>query len=522
MKRVSLAAAVLLISACGDGTEPVEPSFAGRWFSYDVDGEIVVLTATETDGAIRGSGFALTRWSTGPVSFMGVQTYPDVTLFVQKLNSGPTSDFSGTFVGDNTIRGRISGFWSVDLVEFQRQTGSPTYPVRLTGGDSGAGTVTSSPEGINCAIMAGAASGACIGEFEEGSTVTLTAEPGPQSMFIGWVGGDGTCNTDKACQVSVDMPWGLTARFSQLPSYDPGVTAAHLGAVNARLDLGKPVFDALRLAGEALQAEGATVAGTGTTSNLVLPGTLVGRTLVWDPAQQRYVVDPDANGAPTDGVRFVYYASDAAGQPSTPLEPLGYIDFADTESGAEGIGVRVVHSPASTVLADYVLKLTPSGNDSEGSLLTETAGSVNGMDLFLQQGFLWNQSENSQELDQYHSFTTVEGKLYWHAWAQRTPGAETWSLRSVELRFFSAAGDMAEVVWQVDLDGSLTGEFRMNSTPLILMSGTESSIRYEWVNGRSLTSAERSAVEAINGKIPVVFDLCRGLVVPTDVLSQAG
>jgi hypothetical protein len=66
-----------------------------------------------------------------------------------------------------------------------------TVTVNKTG--AGAGTVTSSPAGINCG-------GDCTEDYDEGTDVTLTAAASPGSTFTGWSGGGcsgtGTCTLD--------------------------------------------------------------------------------------------------------------------------------------------------------------------------------------------------------------------------------------------------------------------------------------------------------------------------------------
>jgi Divergent InlB B-repeat domain len=69
----------------------------------------------------------------------------------------------------------------------------------------GKGTVTSSPEGIDCGSE-------CEAEFEEGETVTLTAEPAPGSEFIEWEGCDEEPAADE-CEVTMEEEREVSAVF---------------------------------------------------------------------------------------------------------------------------------------------------------------------------------------------------------------------------------------------------------------------------------------------------------------------
>jgi Divergent InlB B-repeat domain len=72
----------------------------------------------------------------------------------------------------------------------------------------GAGTVTSSPAGINCGVD-------CGEEFEAGKEVTLTATPSAGSTFSGWTGGG--CSGTGTCKVTMSASMTVFATFS-LPS----------------------------------------------------------------------------------------------------------------------------------------------------------------------------------------------------------------------------------------------------------------------------------------------------------------
>lgn len=53
---------------------------------------------------------------------------------------------------------------------------------------SGAGSVTSSPPGIDCLIQSGTRTGTCVAAFDSGTIVTLTETPASGSRFSGWGG----------------------------------------------------------------------------------------------------------------------------------------------------------------------------------------------------------------------------------------------------------------------------------------------------------------------------------------------
>lgn len=69
---------------------------------------------------------------------------------------------------------------------------------------SGAGTVTSTPAGIQCGVT-------CSTMFDFGTTVTLSAEPMGDSTFAGWSGSG--CSGTGTCQVKMIQARSVTAYF---------------------------------------------------------------------------------------------------------------------------------------------------------------------------------------------------------------------------------------------------------------------------------------------------------------------
>ena len=81
------------------------------------------------------------------------------------------------------------------------------HPLSVTRAGDGAGTVTSSPEGIDCG-------GTCSRMFEQGTSVTLTAREALGSVFSGWTG---ACTGSAAtCTVSMTQARSVTATFGSL------------------------------------------------------------------------------------------------------------------------------------------------------------------------------------------------------------------------------------------------------------------------------------------------------------------
>jgi len=85
-------------------------------------------------------------------------------------------------------------------------TNKPVLTVSKSG--TGQGSVTSSPSGINCG-------GDCNEPYNEGTTVTLTASPGPDSTFGGWTGACGSMSL--TCNVTMNDDRSVTATFIEKP-----------------------------------------------------------------------------------------------------------------------------------------------------------------------------------------------------------------------------------------------------------------------------------------------------------------
>jgi uncharacterized repeat protein (TIGR02543 family) len=77
----------------------------------------------------------------------------------------------------------------------------------LSIGRSGKGTITSSPDGINCGVK----SGSCSSKFGQGTSVSLTATPDPGSVWAGWTGG--CTGQNLSCTVVITKDTSVQANF---------------------------------------------------------------------------------------------------------------------------------------------------------------------------------------------------------------------------------------------------------------------------------------------------------------------
>lgn len=95
-------------------------------------------------------------------------------------------------------------------------TGVPAvtnYTLTVTPIGSGAGTVTDNSNAISCAWSSGNSAGTCAAPYSPGSSVILTANANPGSIFLGW--GGACAGLAPTCQISMIQAFNVTASFSQ-------------------------------------------------------------------------------------------------------------------------------------------------------------------------------------------------------------------------------------------------------------------------------------------------------------------
>ncbi|MBV9573224.1 MAG: SBBP repeat-containing protein, partial [Acidobacteriales bacterium] len=130
--------------------------------------------------------------------------------------TGDTDSNTASFPLVNAAQG-FYGAGVSDAFVAKLSPGSASLTVSTNG--TGAGTVTSSPAGINCPTT-------CSANFADATTVTLTAAPLAGSTFSGW---SGACNnTGTTCIVDVTAAQSVTATFNLAGTPDFLISASAL------------------------------------------------------------------------------------------------------------------------------------------------------------------------------------------------------------------------------------------------------------------------------------------------------
>ncbi|HWH51246.1 MAG TPA: hypothetical protein VN651_06855, partial [Gemmatimonadaceae bacterium] len=200
----------LALAACGGGTTDAGGGAGSITASANPTTIVAFIGGTATGNiTVTRSGYSapLTINSTLTGFPSGVTaTFDPPTLTGSTLSSTVTVTVApDASPGGGNINLLIIGPDSVNtFLAIPLRVGRPQVTVIKDG--SGAGTVTSSPAGINCGTT-------CTSAFVFGTSVTLTASPAAGSSFGGWTGG-GCSGTTTTCTIAVTAAPSVTATFN--------------------------------------------------------------------------------------------------------------------------------------------------------------------------------------------------------------------------------------------------------------------------------------------------------------------
>ncbi len=138
------------------------------------------------------------------------QNYNDgtpVTLTADPATGSTFTGWSGDCSGTGNCQLTMNQQHSVTATFTDPTPPPPTHILNVFKSGNGTGTVTSSPAGINCGAD-------CTQNYNEGTPVTLTADPGGGSTFTGW---SDACSGTGTCQVTMSQAQDVTATFTAAP-----------------------------------------------------------------------------------------------------------------------------------------------------------------------------------------------------------------------------------------------------------------------------------------------------------------
>ncbi len=100
---------------------------------------------------------------------------------------------------------------------------TPSYQLTVTAPPSGAGTITSTPAGINCPST-------CTATFSQNTQVKLTATPGNNYFFQGW---SGSCSGTSSCTLTITSPQSVAAAFAPGENLTVSISGSGTGTVTS-------------------------------------------------------------------------------------------------------------------------------------------------------------------------------------------------------------------------------------------------------------------------------------------------
>jgi hypothetical protein len=258
--QTAVAQGFVVIEAAGNGNVNLDQAACSGSFDRNVrdSGAIIVgaghppssgVDRQRMESSTFGSRIDLQGWGSGVATtgYGDLYQNPDAPT---NLDFWYTGGFSGTSSASAIVAGAVANLQSiafdqsglpltpVEIGTLLVETGSPqlgntaehigprpdlrkafaqlaktvTFTVTTLKGGTGTGRVVSTPAGIDCG-------GVCNAQFNQGTTLTLSASAGPGSMFAAW---SGACSGTGSCVVSSNAT--VTATFNTLPPLAVTVT----------------------------------------------------------------------------------------------------------------------------------------------------------------------------------------------------------------------------------------------------------------------------------------------------------
>ena len=275
-----------------------------------------------------------------------------------------------------------------------------------------------------------------------------------------------------------------------------------------------------RLAATALRA--ALVPSSGTIAASIFPPAVVlGTTYTWNATTFQYEANDPAvvPGAPSNGVRFILYALDLAGQPIA-TQPIGYADLMDESSGnTQTLHVLVVGTttdPPVTYL-DYAVSVTLGAGTATVAVVGFITDGIERLDFNAAIG----ETTGSTTFDIRFDVNAADA----HVRLRMTLTAPDQNTLRLAINFRLQFGsEVVTVTGTQTLDLTTLSE---SATLTVLVDGgiyatiteTDGSITFAGGGGQELTADDLTALGAIFDAIATTFQQFDALFAPAGSLG---
>lgn len=286
------------------------------------------------------------------------------------------------------------------------------------------------------------------------------------------------------------------------------------GQIGSSVPTGAPALD--RFMGVVREVTGIVRPETQVALVPIIRSGMLGKTLVYDAVAKKYVPS-ERTGAPANGVRFVLYDPDAAGQPD-PTKEIGASDLTDEKaSSLTSAGLRLkVTSKGSTYL-DYSFDVSGSIVAAVVNVSGYMSDGTNRVDFTIATtGQLFGKG-GTATVDAKLEVTAQQFKIVAHA-SGPAGGAAGESRIDVTVTSGSDVLAVAVKVNGTTVDASI----KANGTLFATITGTTANPIIKGDGGRELTAEELAAVGEVVKFSQGVFEMIGGLLAPAGALLLIG
>jgi hypothetical protein len=162
--------------------------------------------------------------------------YPEGTELALVATPEAGSKFAGYSAGTGSAAGCTTSpcAFTIEADSEVTATFDPIakFALKVKKGGTGSGTITSSPAAIACPPT-------CSAEFEEGTTIILTATPDLGSEFVEWLGCDEA--TGNKCKETISAAKEVTAIFNLVPPTKFALKVKKIGTGTGKVESTSPV-----------------------------------------------------------------------------------------------------------------------------------------------------------------------------------------------------------------------------------------------------------------------------------------